>query len=68
MHPVFPGCGVIKKGPGGVSCPVLISKYTIMDYEIFTFEIFMKSSKLSCTLSLKSKERAKGYGYDFENN
>ena len=24
MHPVFPGCGVIKKGPGGVSCPVYI--------------------------------------------
>lgn len=66
MHPVFPGCGVIKKGPGGVSCPVLISKYTIMNY--FTFEIFMKSSKLSCTLSLKSKERTKGYGFDFENN
>ena len=31
MHPVFPGCGVIKKGPGGVSCPVL-DRYVITDY------------------------------------
>ena len=31
MHPVFPGCGVIKKGPGGVSCPVL-DRYAITDY------------------------------------
>ena len=31
MHPVFPGCGVIKKGPGGVSYPVL-DRYAITDY------------------------------------
>ena len=24
VHPVFPGCGVIKEGPGGVSCPVFL--------------------------------------------
>ena len=31
MHPVFPGCKVIKKRPGGVSCPVL-DRYAITDY------------------------------------
>ena len=31
MHPVFSGCRVIKKGPGGVSCPVL-DRYAITDY------------------------------------
>lgn len=33
VHPVFPGCGVIKKGPGGESCPVF-NKHTIIDYVI----------------------------------
>lgn len=28
----------------------------------------MKSSNFPCILLLKSKERTKGYGYDFENN
>ena len=31
MYPLFPGCGVIKEGPGGVSCPVL-DRYAITDY------------------------------------
>ena len=33
VHPVFPGCGVIKKGPSGESCPVF-DKDTIVDYVV----------------------------------
>lgn len=35
---------------------------------IVKYNIFMKSSNFHCILLLKSKERTKGYGYDFENN
>ncbi len=38
MHPVFPGCKVIKKRPGGVSCPVL-DRYTIANYVIKTIRV-----------------------------
>jgi len=31
VYTLFPGCGVIKEGPGGVSCPVL-DRYAITDY------------------------------------
>ena len=40
MHPVFPGCGVIKKGPGGVSCPVFIIMKKMRSNTIHFFELF----------------------------
>lgn len=43
MHPVFPGCGVIKKEPGGVSCPVL-DKYTIMKQPTFHGKVLLPLS------------------------
>ena len=33
VHPVFPGCRVIKKGPGGAGC-LVFDRYTIADYVI----------------------------------
>ena len=33
VHPVFPGCGVIGKGPSGVSSPVFDND-TITDYVV----------------------------------